>query len=123
MARAVAATTEAGLQSVLMEACAWAGWLAHHETDSRRTAPGWPDLVAVDATSGRCLAVELKSARGRLTAAQTAWVAGWAAVSAAAGSDVVRAGVVRPSELDRVLSWIAASAWRSLSASERLPVA
>jgi hypothetical protein len=44
----------------------------HHETDSRRSKKGFPDLVIVG-TNG-VIFVELKSQRGRIKAEQQEWV-------------------------------------------------
>jgi hypothetical protein len=48
------------------------GWRTYHTHDSRRSAAGFPDLIAVRA--GRILAIECKSATGKLTAAQREWM-------------------------------------------------
>lgn len=48
------------------------GWLAYHTHDSRRSEPGFPDLVAT--RGGRVVFAELKTARGRVSAAQRAWL-------------------------------------------------
>lgn len=52
-------------------------WLVYHTFDSRRSEPGWPDLVLV--RPPELLVVELKTDAGRLTAAQKAWLAALAA--------------------------------------------
>lgn len=51
------------------------GWLGHHETDSRKTAPGWLDLTLLRA--GRLVVAELKTETGRTTPAQEEWLAAW----------------------------------------------
>lgn len=48
------------------------GWKVYHPFDSRRSAAGFPDLVAV--RRPRVVWAELKSDRGRVTAAQHAWL-------------------------------------------------
>lgn len=50
------------------------GWRVYHTFDSRRSNPGWPDLVLCRPTSGELLYVELKTDKGRLSAAQRAWL-------------------------------------------------
>ena len=49
------------------------GWFAYHTFDSRRSEPGFPDVVAVHPARKQILWVELKTAKGKLSAAQEAW--------------------------------------------------
>ena len=67
--------------------------LAYHTHDSRRSAPGFPDLVLVNPPTGRVLWRELKTNKGRVSPEQRAWLDGLTA----AGMD---AGVWRPNDLD-----------------------
>lgn len=48
----------------LIDAAQRLGFLTHHETDSRRTNPGWPDLIVCG--YGYLVAIETKSQRERL---------------------------------------------------------
>jgi len=64
--------TERAWQAKVVELARWLGWAAYHTHDSRRSEPGFPDLVLV--RGDRLLFVELKSARGRITPAQQAWL-------------------------------------------------
>ena len=50
------------------------GWLAYHTFDSRKSNPGFPDLVLVHEERERVLFAELKSERGVLSLAQRAWL-------------------------------------------------
>jgi hypothetical protein len=71
--------SEAELQRLITCACANIGLLYYHTHDSRRSVPGFPDLVITG--RGGVLFRELKSAYGRLTPEQRRW-----------GSTLARAG-------------------------------
>jgi hypothetical protein len=107
--------SERELQDAVMTCARWLGWRVAHHYDSRRTAPGLPDILAVRARAGECpriLYAELKSDRGRLSAEQRAWLADLARVEAAAAAlgqpALVTVCVWRPAdwasgEVERVL--------------------
>lgn len=63
---------EAALQQLVVDAAKAHGLLTYHTYDSRRSNPGFPDLVIVGAAG--VLYVELKSATGRLSPMQTYWL-------------------------------------------------
>jgi hypothetical protein len=84
--------TEAQLQDAIRDLARIRGWMFFHPYDSRRSTPGFPDVVLVHPRTGQLLVAELKSAAGRLTADQAAWLA----ALAAAGVD---ARVWRPEDL------------------------
>jgi hypothetical protein len=65
--------TEAQWQSRVVDLAAWCGWLVFHPHDSRRSTPGWPDLVMV--RDGRLILAELKTERGRVSVEQKRWLA------------------------------------------------
>lgn len=65
--------TEAELDSALREASKDAGWIRYHTYRSVRSPAGFPDLVLV--RPPEILFVELKSAKGKLTAEQETWLA------------------------------------------------
>ncbi|WBL18492.1 VRR-NUC domain-containing protein [Citricoccus sp. NR2] len=67
--------TERQLQGSVQQLATLHGWRWYHVTDSRRTVPGFPDLVMVHPTQQRVIWAELKRASGRLTADQKAWIA------------------------------------------------
>lgn len=73
--------TEAEFQRRVMREAKRRGWLAYHTHDSRRSEPGFPDLVMLRA--GRLLFAELKSAAGAPTDAQAEWLAALRAVEGA----------------------------------------
>lgn len=68
-----AAMTEAQLLTAVRDAARYAGWDTYHAHDSRRSEPGWPDLVI--AGHGRVLFRELKTQKGRVTPDQHRWLA------------------------------------------------
>lgn len=65
--------TEKVFQAQVEELAKHCGWLVYHTYDSRRSAPGFPDLVMCRAD--RCLVVELKSVKGRESQEQRKWLA------------------------------------------------
>lgn len=62
--------SERQLQDNVLDLAERLNLLAYHTFDSRRSEPGFPDLVLV---GRRVLFVELKRQRGRLSADQQAW--------------------------------------------------
>lgn len=69
---APAAVPERDWQRTVLDAARAFGWAAYHTHDSRRSAPGFPDLVL--ARPPRLLFVELKTETGRVAPAQQAWL-------------------------------------------------
>ena len=69
------------------------GWEVYHTHDSRRSEPGFPDLVLV---RDRVLFRELKTNTGRISPAQKHW----GAVLTAAGADFK---VWRPKDLKTII--------------------
>ena len=63
--------TEAQLLEQVTELAKWLGLLVYHTRDSRRSQPGFPDLIL----AGRrgVIFAELKSATGQLSSHQHAW--------------------------------------------------
>ena len=64
--------TEAEFQASVIDFAQTAGWLVYHTYDSRKSAPGFPDLVMC--RNGRIVIAELKSARGKVTPQQMMWL-------------------------------------------------
>jgi len=80
---------ESDLLQAVREAARWLGLRPYHTHDSRRSEPGFPDLVIVG--PGGVLFREVKTARGRVTPDQRRWLD----ALSAAGAD---AGVWRPGD-------------------------
>ena len=100
-----AATSEAELQSNVLQLAGHLGWLSYHPFDSRRSAAGFPDLVLV--RGDRLIAAELKRERGRPTSEQRHWLAALAAVTTAS------AHLWRPSDLAGDRGGVAMSSTRA----------
>ena len=66
--------TEAAFQRQVLDLAKLCGYRAYHTHDSRRSQPGFPDLVLVNPRRKHTLFVELKTDVGRVTDAQQAWL-------------------------------------------------
>lgn len=86
--------SEAEFQAMVIELAELNGWMVYHTRDSRRSQPGFPDLVMVRA--GRMIAAELKSETGKATGSQEAWLDLLGEV------DGVEAWLWRPSHWDQI---------------------
>lgn len=64
--------SEQAFQNSLVEVAEYHRWQVHHETDSRRSKPGLPDLICAHPEHG-VVFVELKSERGYLRPEQKEW--------------------------------------------------
>lgn len=93
--------SEREFQGQVLELARLYGWMAYHTYDSRKSAPGFPDLIL--AKDGNVLALELKSATGRLTEAQQEWL------DALTDARIVFAGEVRPDDLDSIAQMMSGS--------------
>lgn len=95
-ARAVldAAMTEADFQAQIVALAEAKNWLCYHTHDSRRSQPGFPDLVLVRGST--VLFLEVKAEKGKLSPAQLEWMVGLKGVR------YVHAATVRPSDWDEV---------------------
>lgn len=68
------AMAERDLQRAVVDLARMRGWLVYHTFLSARSEAGFPDLVLVHERSGAILFAELKSDRGKVTAAQDRWL-------------------------------------------------
>jgi len=64
--------TERLWQQRVLDLAKFRGWIAYHTYDSRRSQPGFPDLVLL--RRNRCVVTELKTDRGLVTEAQQHWL-------------------------------------------------
>lgn len=64
--------TERDFQGEVLRAAGLPCWRTYHTLDSRGSAAGFPDIVALRGT--RLVMAELKRERGRVTDAQQAWL-------------------------------------------------
>lgn len=90
--------TEKQFQQTIVDMARLLGWRVYHTHDSRRSQPGFPDLVLV---RDRIVFLEVKTATGRLSDAQGEWIA---AINGAGGTALV----VRPAdlpEIEKALKW------------------
>ena len=97
--------TERELQQGLIDAAKLAGWLVYHTHDSRRSEPGFPDLVLVHPRRRDLAFIECKSERGRLTHEQQVWLRALMDFAATYGGPV-RVGVANPQSYDEWLAYI-----------------
>lgn len=70
------AITEREFQNQVVQLARLHGYRVHHHYDSRRSEPGWPDLVMVHETEScrPIIIAELKAEKGRLSPAQQFWM-------------------------------------------------
>lgn len=88
--------TEKQLQDTVVRMAKLLGWLVYHTYDSRRSEPGFPDLVLTHPDHGTVF-MELKREKGRVSKYQHRWME----TLAASGERVY---LVRPSDMDTVES-------------------
>lgn len=85
--------TESEFQSQVIQVAGFHGFrLIYHTHDSRKSQPGWPDLVLANEVRSIVLVRELKTSTGKVSPEQLAWLT----VLQAAG---INAGVWRPEDL------------------------
>lgn len=97
------AMSEKDWQQLVVDVAVTYGWSAYHTFDSRKSQPGFPDLVLVH--GDRLLFVELKREVGSETLAQQAWAKALDRVAAA--NVTVERHLWRPSDwptVQRVLA-------------------
>lgn len=82
-------------------------WRVYHTFDSRRSEPGFPDLVLV--RGERMIFAELKTEKGRVSAAQKGWLTALGVVADWPGSPL-EVELWRPSDWDDIVRTLTAGA-------------
>jgi hypothetical protein len=90
---ATSTMTERQWLGVVLATASRSGWETYHTHDSRRSQPGFPDLVLI--RPPEMITAELKTNRGQLTANQSLWLALLAACA-------IEIHVWRPRDFDLV---------------------
>lgn len=90
--------SERDFQSLVVDLAKMRGWLVYHTHDSRRSDPGFPDLVM--SRGSRLILAELKSMKGRLSVDQMRW---HTSLSHLDDGDRIIVRVWRPSDLDEIV--------------------
>jgi hypothetical protein len=90
--------TEKQWQQTVVDAAQLLGWWTYHPHDSRRSTPGFPDLLLI--RPPRVVFLELKRETGRLTPAQRE------VLGLLAGCPGVESHVARPSDWPEVVEWL-----------------
>ena len=86
--------TEKAFQQDILDSARKLGWLCFHTFDSRRSEPGFPDIIAIRGATMLCL--EVKDEDGEPSSAQEEWLARFQQVK------YVEASLVRPEHRDQV---------------------
>ncbi|WP_423058693.1 VRR-NUC domain-containing protein [Brevibacterium linens] len=68
------AMSERQLQDQILELAKRMGWVSYHTFDSRKSTPGFPDLVLVHPEQKRVIWRELKSEKDVTSAEQKVWL-------------------------------------------------
>lgn len=97
-AQLLAHVSESEFQQAIVDAAHASGWLVYHTYDSRRSEPGFPDLVLI--RGAELLVVEVKRETGKTTPAQEQWLEAFGAVHR------VTAKVIRPSGWDDLVRFL-----------------
>lgn len=119
MSATLSKQTERQFERAVVEYAELNGWLVYHTYDSRRSNPGFPDLVMVhrgesDTVPRKCRLVfaELKAERGRTSLAQAEWLEALGRIAAVGGASInwtpkLQVYLWRPSlwpEIEKVLA-------------------
>jgi hypothetical protein len=90
---------ERDLQVAIVQEAKQLGWMCFHQWNSKHSPAGFPDLFLVHPATGRRLALELKTATGKVSIEQRDWLA-------ALSQCGIPTAVVRPCDRDAVREWL-----------------
>lgn len=93
--------TEKQFMAQVLELAKLQGWLVYHTHDSRRSEPGFPDLVLV--RDGRLVFAELKAEKGRVSPVQQKWLNELVQATLTAKTATPAVYVWRPSDWDSIV--------------------
>lgn len=96
--RARTRDSEAAFQTQIVNLAKTYQWMVYFTYDSRRSPPGFPDLILV--RDGEIVFAELKTESGRVRPDQKVWIAALSVVAGACAS--VDVYLWRPSDFDRI---------------------
>ena len=77
---AFAHVTEKSWQGTVIAVAKTHGWMVYHTHDSRKSAPGFPDILAISPTRSRLVVAELKTSIGVVSPEQDRWLKAFAEV-------------------------------------------
>jgi len=101
--------SEKAFMDTILQAAELYGWWTYHTHDSRRSTAGFPDLVLIKPPC--VMFLEVKSERGRLSREQAdvlAMLQECGPLSCRFESHGVSAAMVRPSDWEQIVEWLAA---------------
>lgn len=87
-------SSEKDFMDSVLEVAALGKWLVYHTYDSRRSPPGFPDLVL--SKDGRVIFAELKTQKGKIRKAQMEWL------DSLRMNDSVEVYLWRPEDIDGI---------------------
>ena len=93
------AMTERQLQDAIVSEAKLLGWKVYFTWRSDHSPAGFPDLFLVHPQTGRRLALELKTAKGKVSIEQEQWISALAVCG-------IPAMVIRPCDRDAVREWL-----------------
>lgn len=105
---------ERDIQQGLLDAGRLSGWLMYHTHDSRRSEPGFPDIVAVRGPdvmrAGQLAFIECKGPKTRVTEYQRRWLGTLDTVAegffSVVNESTMRVGIANPDTYDSWLTYL-----------------